>query len=313
MPRFPWHIWKPLEPRVDLREFDEPLPNSANKSPQTSALGFPCLSYNMDQWMFLEDDPDLVADLLLFCPGSAPLTGPPSLPPPPPSRFGCASADQCSAVPLSDVFTFNEHGRPPNLPLVTVSSTLVFSVVCLVAFFAFRWVIQLLMSSHRDSSGAGKGLTGTAKDANGPLCAKVFDGRNANCCFRHHKLRMDSFLAFKPSSDLNHVVLGLSGGRHQGPASLINREEVFDVRIYYGSKSIAKYDEYQIRGAMECADERSRRIRAPWILSASWSFLNSPKLFPERYRNARYVRRLWSNSATGRESSHSDPFISDSG
>ncbi|XP_018496837.1 uncharacterized protein LOC100905751 [Galendromus occidentalis] len=133
----------------------------------------------MDQWMFLEDDPDLVADLLLFCPGSAPLTGPPSLPPPPPSRFGCASANQCSAVPLSEVFTFNEHGRPPNLPLVTVGSTLVFSVVCLVAFFAFR----------------------------------------------HHKLRMDSFLAFKPSSDLNHVVLGLSGGRHQGPASLINKEE----------------------------------------------------------------------------------------
>ncbi|OQR80011.1 hypothetical protein BIW11_05348 [Tropilaelaps mercedesae] len=99
----------------------------------------------MFPWTFLEDDADVLADLVLFYPRSLAWSAPPHPPPPPPGRFDCALIlnSECEAARdlnagLTTVLLAAGQGRSPNLPLVTIGSALLFSLVCVTIFFACR-------------------------------------------------------------------------------------------------------------------------------------------------------------------------------
>ncbi|XP_022667105.1 uncharacterized protein LOC111265476 isoform X2 [Varroa jacobsoni] len=100
----------------------------------------------MFPWTFLEDDSDMLADLVLFYPRASPLSAPPHPPPPPPpGRFDCTVVlnGECETTPdlssgLTTILLTAGQGRTPNLPLVTVGSALLFSIVCVTIFFTCR-------------------------------------------------------------------------------------------------------------------------------------------------------------------------------
>lgn len=106
----------------------------------------------MFPWTFLEDDSDMLADLVLFYPRASPLSAPPHPPPPPPpGRFDCTVVlnGECETTPdlssgLTTILLTAGQGRTPNLPLVTVGSALLFSIVCVTIFFTCRYVIKHL-------------------------------------------------------------------------------------------------------------------------------------------------------------------------